>query len=374
MKTFLSLLIAAAGLNAFAAETYFDFVKGVDMTARSALSPTTLNQLVDNARLNTNRGIVLVQPTAPDNATYPRFTNFIWLDNSLAYFPVLKVWNGAVWTNSYSSSLLTETNLAASSVTTEKIANGAITTEKILNGAVSALKIAGSAVTSDKIADNNVLRSHLIDDLINTPKLTNGAVTGAKIADATITSEKITTVNAATITNLNGYVLSLNSNLAIDKLPQPSGNNSNYTLITGPNSLAWTTAPIADVVYMYPHQGTHWSSQPGGGYVQTVAHTLGRKPLLFNASFEFTNSFVGHQEGDEILVSSIAFSNSATSRLLPFSVTYNSTGVFLRCDATYWSNGTSARWVFPNGTNGGEYINPGIYFPTNLGRFKFYLR
>ncbi len=368
------LFFLLATCSAFGAENYNDLVKGVDFTGRSALSPTALNQLVDNARFNTNRGIVLMQPTQPDTVTNPRFTNFIWLDNSTAGLIQLKVYNGSTWTNVYLGSILTETNIADGAITTPKLASGAVSAEKILNGAVGSLQIAGSGVTADKIAVGVVNRSHLSDNLISTAQITNSAVTGAKIADGTLTSEKITTVNAVAITNLSDYVLSLNSNLSITKLPQPSGNNSNYTLITGPNSLTWTTAPIADVVYMYPHQGTHWSAQPGGGYVQSVAHTLGRKPLLFNAAFEFTNAFIGHLEGDEILVSSIAFSNSTTSRLLPFSTTYNSTGVFLRCDATYWSNGVNARWVFPNGTNGGEYINPGIYFPTNLGRFKFYLR
>ena len=90
MKKLFLLFVAC---TAFGAENYNDLIKGVDFTGRSALSPTALNQLVDNARLNTNRGIILLQPTQPDHITNPRFTNFVWLDNSTPGLFHLKVYN-----------------------------------------------------------------------------------------------------------------------------------------------------------------------------------------------------------------------------------------------------------------------------------------
>jgi len=364
------LFFLLATCSVFGAESYNDLVKGVDFTGRSALSPTALNQLVDNARFNTNRGIVLMQPTQPDTVTNPRFTNFIWLDNSTAGLIQLKVYNGSSWTNVYLGSILTETNIADGAITTPKLASGAVSAEKILNGAVGSLQIAGSGVTADKIAVGVVNRSHLSDNLISTAQITNSAVTGAKIADGTLTSEKITTVNAVAITNLSDYVLSLNSNLSITKLPQPSGNNSNYTLITGPNSLTWTTAPIAEVITLYPWAGTYHG---GVGYNQTATHALGRKPLLISAVFEITNTIHGYTPGEEINLTSLSVSNGTTARFQPFGYGFTATGITLRCDHQFWSNGASP-WVLLNATNGTETKVGGVFFPTNLGAFKFYIR
>lgn len=368
MKKLFLLLVASSAIGA---ETYNDFIKGVDFTGRSAFSPTSFNQLVDNARLNTNRGMVIVRSTQPDQATDPRFTNFIWIDISLSGFPILKVWNGSVWTNSYISSLLTTTNLADGSVTTPKLASGAVSADKILNGAVGSLQLAGSAVTADKIAVGIINRSHLSDNLISTVQITNSAVTGAKIADGTITSDKISTINASTITNIATYALP-QTNIDIGKLPQPSYNSSNYTLITGPNSLTWTTAPIAEVIYHYPWAGTFRHQL---GYLGSESHALGRKPFIHSVVFEFTNSFYGNEVGDEVSLSSLVISNaSVTTRVYPINYSLTATSVSIRCDTQFWTNGTANRWFCNNGTNGSETVMGGIFFPTNLGRFKFYLR
>lgn len=369
MKKLFLLFVAC---TAFGAENYNDLIKGVDFTGRSALSPTALNQLVDNARLNTNRGIILLQPTQPDHITNPRFTNFVWLDNSTPGLVQLKVYNGSSWTNVYLGSILTETNLADGAVTTPKLASGAVSAEKILNGAVGSLQLAGSGVTADKIAVGVVNRSHLSDNLIGTAQITNSAVTGPKIADGTIGSEKIASVNAYVITNLSSYALP-QTNLDIGMLPQPSYNNSNYTLITRPNSLTWTTAPIAEVVYMYPHNGTFF---PAFGYIDSIPHTLGRRPMLVSPMFEITNEATGslaYQAGEEIPLAMMAWTNAAY-RITPMQLSFNATGIIFRCDQSYWTNPATASWVLPNGTNGSDTKIGGHRFPTNLGRIKIYLR
>ncbi len=366
------LFFLLATCSVFGAESYNDLVKGVDFTGRSALSPTVLNQLVDNARFNTNRGIVLMQSTQPDTVTNPRFTNFIWLDNSTAGLIQLKVYNGSSWTNVYLGNILTETNIADGAITTPKLASGAVSAEKILNGAVGSLQIAGSGVTADKIAVGVVNRSHLSDNLISTAQITNSAVTGAKIADGTISSEKISSINAYVITNLSDFSLP-QTNLDIGKLPQPSYNNSNYTLITGPNSLTWTTAPIAEVVYIYPHNGTFF---PAFGYIDSVAHNLGRKPILMSQVFEVTNEAIAslaYQAGEEIPMAMMAWTNAAY-RITPLLISVNATGIIFRCDQSYWTNPATSSWVLPNGTNGADTKIGGHRFPTNLGRFKFYIR
>lgn len=369
MKKLFLLFVAC---TAFGAENYNDLIKGVDFAGRSALSPTALNQLVDNARLNTNRGIILLQPTQPDHITNPRFTNFVWLDNSTPGLVQLKVYNGSSWTNVYLGSILTETNLADGAVTTPKLASGAVSAEKILNGAVGSLQLAGSGVTADKIAVGVVNRSHLSDNLIGTAQITNSAVTGAKIADGTIGSEKIASVNAYVITNLSSYALP-QTNLDIGMLPQPSYNNSNYTLITLPNSLTWTTAPIAEVVYMYPHNGTFF---PALGYIDSIPHRLGRRPMLVSPMFEITNEATGslaYQAGEEIPLAMMAWTNAAY-RITPMQLSFNATGIIFRCDQSYWTNPSTASWVLPNGTNGSDTKIGGHRFPTNLGRIKIYLR
>lgn len=370
MKKLLLLIIVAA-TNVFGAESYTDLIKGVDFTGRSALSPTALNQLVDNARLNTNRGLIFRSSATPDVTASPRFTNFIWLDTTLSGLVQLKVWNDTVWTNVYLGNILTETNIADGAITTPKLASGAVSADKILNGAVGSLQLAGSGVTADKIAVGVINRSHLSDNLIGTAQITNSAVTGVKIADGTITSEKIASVNAYVITNLSTYALP-QTNLDIGKLPQPSYNNSNYTLITGPNSLTWTTAPIAEVVYHYPWAGTFRHQL---GYYGSESHFLGRKPFIHSVVFEFTNSYYGNEIGDEVSLSSLVISNaSVTTRVYPINYSLTATSVMIRCDTQFWTNGTANRWFCHNGTNGSETVMGGIFFPTNLGRFKFYLR
>jgi hypothetical protein len=143
-------------------------------------------------------------------------------------------------------------------------------------------------------------------------------------------------------------------------------------LITLPNSLTWTTAPIAEVVYHYPWAGTFRHQL---GYFGTESHTLGRKPFVHNVVFEFTNSFYGNEIGDEVSLSSLVISNaSVTTRVYPINYSLTSTSVAIRVDTQFWTNGTANRWFCHNGTNGSETVMGGIYFPTNLGRFKFYLR
>jgi len=362
----LTLLALIAVLGTAYAAVEYDLIKGVDMTGRSSIPPSSLNQLVDNATVQTNKGMVIIQGTTPDVTLNPRYSRYLWIDNSVPATPTLKAYNGSSWTNALSGTTITSANLADGSVTTAKLGSGAVTAEKILNGAVGSLQIAGSAVTADKIAVGVVSRSHIADGAINTLQITNSAVTADKIADGTITSGKISTVDANTITNLTSLAMPVGT-INLTNLPTPLG--TNYILLSSYNSLSWTQAPLADIIYAGV---TETNSGTVGGIVIQKPHSLGRMPYYYRAVFQVTNSIQGYVDGDELDLNSFNWSN-VTYRVSFFASSCTATSVTIRADANFYFPGTP-RIVVPHGTTGTEALVGGNTFPTNFGQFKFYVR
>lgn len=366
MKTKFTLLFLFLGGLVYSAVEY-DFRKGIDFTGRGSTSAAMFNQLVDNATLSTNKGLVIVSPTEPDILNNSRYTNFLWVDTSVAGFPTLKFYNGTTWTNSLIGATITTTNLADGAVTTAKLASGAVSSDKVLSGAIGSLQLGGSSVTGDKIAVGVVSRQHIADGSINTDQLTNSSVTAAKIADATITSGKIATIDAGTITNLSSYTLSQSSVLGFTNLPAAGG--TNYVLISGVSSLNWTTAPLAQIVYA---EVTETNSGTANGMILQKPHSLGRNPYFYRVAFEVTNSIAGYQIGDELTLDNFTWANG-TYRYPFLHASCNSTSVSIRADGTYFYPGAAFIYV-PNWTNGSEFQVGGSRFPTNFGRFKFYVQ
>ncbi len=366
MNKYLLLLL---GLSAQGAVEY-DFTKGIDLTARTQVTGAHLNQLVDNASLRAGRGLVLITNGIPDTANNPRYTNYLWVDTAIAGSPTLKFYVAGVgWTNSLVGATITETNIANNAVTTAKLANGAVTSDKISSGNVGNLQLGGSAVTTDKIAVGAITRGVIADGAVGTDQITNSAVTTAKIAASAVTSDKISTVDWLTITNLvqagNLYPLLSLTNWTVNA-------GSNNVLFAGPNGTNAAFKSLTDSVDMYPHAGTFFHTV---GYIQTAAHNLGYRPSIVTPVFEFTNAIHGYQIGDQMPITSLAWSNAVSTRVQPLTWAINSTGIFLRCDNQFWTNtATSQRWVIPNATNGNETPVGGFMFPTNLGYFKFYIR
>jgi len=94
-NTIIVLFISVLSLNA---ATEYDLVKGVDMTATNYRPASLYNQLVDAGTIGaTNKGGVIRQATTPDTSLNPRYTNFIYVSNSVVSSPTLMLWNGTGW-------------------------------------------------------------------------------------------------------------------------------------------------------------------------------------------------------------------------------------------------------------------------------------
>lgn len=177
-----------------------DLSKGIDLTGRSSVTPSQLNQLVDAGTVRTNRGLLLITNAAPNVVAFPRYTNMIWLDQSSIPF-VLKAWNA-------NSNAWIAVSFGTNAITTAQIGDGQVTTDKLADGAVTTIKLGDNSVSEAKIIAGQVSASKMANNAITTASITNGAVTSAKIAingventnilDGAITSNKIA---AATITS-----------------------------------------------------------------------------------------------------------------------------------------------------------------------------
>jgi hypothetical protein len=64
--------------------TTYDFLKGLDLTGQGNVSPSELNQLIDNASFTPDRGIILTTkdaggiPDVPDASFTTKWQNYIW--------------------------------------------------------------------------------------------------------------------------------------------------------------------------------------------------------------------------------------------------------------------------------------------------------
>jgi hypothetical protein len=167
-----------------------DLSKGIDLTGQSSVTPYQLNQLVDAGTVRTNRGLFILTNAAPDVVSYPRYTNWVWLDQASIPF-VLKTWNA-------NSNAWIAVSFGTNAITTAQIGDGQVTTPKLANGAVD----------SDKLGDNSVIESKIVAGQVSASKMANNAITTLSITNGAVTSDKIAINGVITTNILDGAVTS----------------------------------------------------------------------------------------------------------------------------------------------------------------------
>lgn len=346
-KLFLVSLSLACVTTAFAAQDT-DLRKGIDLTGRSSVTGSQMNQLVDNGTVSTNKGLLIVTNGTPNVAGRPQYTNFLWLDHRTDP-ATIRVYNAgtATW-DSF--------NVAPGSVTTVSIADGAVTQPKIAANAVVTTNITDQSVTSAKIAPLNVLeaniangvvtRQKIADGAIGASQLTNGAVTAASIAAGsiygtnlvvgTITSNQIASgtvtgsnIGANTVTSNNvAYLTLMNTNIA------------NGTITT--NKLAYYPPE-----YYNPATNTF----PASGAVSTFTHGLSGVPTRVYVTLRCGTANNGYSVGDEIDASQVY-----TTGIVPtFFITANASTIYVTrtavaTDMFIYNRGTGAQSANINGS------------------------
>lgn len=321
MKTTTKLLlgiIVACGINLHGAEQ--ELQKGVDFTGLTGFTPATLNQLVDNAVPGTNRGFVLIKGTTPDTATYPRFTNYLWLDISALPYTLKSYQTGswvaatvgadAITTAMLQNGSVTGVKIASTTITTTNVANNAITDIKIQDGAITALKYANASITTGAISNNTISTALILDNAITTAKIQDAAVTGAKIASGAISNSHLAANSV------------FNTNLAVNAV-------ANTNLQTG----AVQATNITDGVIsraklsfsLYTNNTPAAVSLPAQGATATIAHGLAGAPQITRVVMRCTSTDVGWASGDEVEV--WAFTDNSAANETVFAVYVDATNV-----------------------------------------------
>lgn len=327
-------LIIALALVPLSLSASQDFVKGVDFTARSNITQSALNQIVDGAYPATNRGLVIVTNGAPSVANDPKLSRYIWLDTSINP-PAVKTYNTntVTWDNA---------SIAAGSVGTLQLADGSVSTVKLANQAVDNSKLADDAVTSVKIVDGTIVAADLAANSVTRPKIypsaifwesiTNGGVMGTNIASGSISSSHLALGFLVYNTNIAAGAVA-NSNLQANSV---YGTNIATNTIAGSNIMAGaiTTNNLAtNIVTLLPRVfatlNTGGTILRGIGFSGCVKTSTGNFTLTFTDSPGFTNYCVIASAGD--------FNGAANDLGVSIS-TNTTTKVSVNC----WNRGTGA--------------------------------
>lgn len=273
-----------------------DLSKGIDLTGLSSVTTSQLIQLVDAGTLRTNRAALLITNAAPDVVTYPRYTNWLWLDQSSIPF-VLKTWNA-------NSNAWIAVSFGTNAITTAQIGDGQVTTDKLANGAVTTLKLGDASVIESKIVAGQISASKMANNAITTLSITNGAVTSAKIAvngvettnvlDGAITSNKIA---AATITSDKfapgaiGVASIADNSISGIKIQTDAISNTN--ILSG----AVSTNKISFGMWLSTNQT---AAMPAAGASATFTHTFPAQPQVVRVVLICTSTDLAYSIGDEV--------------------------------------------------------------------------
>lgn len=304
----IGLTLGIAVMMCIAAAEY-DLQKGVDLSAKTSVTASQLNQLVDNGTVAANKGMLIYSATTPDTTNNARYSRFIWLDTSFSP-PVPKVYytNGSYWTNITANTTIAdnsvtagklaansvyETNLTASSVTASKIADGVIGSSKYANASISNTHIASLTIQSTNIANGQILSTnigaaailgyHLASGQIGTANLTNGfLLQGTNIANGTIANNNIA-ASAIYPTNVAAAAGSANQVLRI---------NSGGTAVEfgSPAVIRMTNTTAASTINTTP---------------VTLTHGLGGTPTIFRAVVICTSTDGDFSVDDEIPIADV---------------------------------------------------------------------
>lgn len=286
----MSALVVAVGLSVTAAELQ----KGIDFTGASTFTPSQLNQLVDNAWPATNRGFVFVSNAAPNTVTYPKYTNYLWLDISALPYTL----------RSYQTGTWASASIGADSVNTGNIVNGAVTNPKLAANAVNTTNISDNAVIEAKIAAGSITTTKIGDLQVTTPLINDLAVTTAKLEDGSVTGPKLAAgaVSAAVLgaqsvygTNLvNGTITS--TQIAGNTI---SGTNIAGATIYGTNIVVGTITKDL-LSWATPTNAVVTGSIPAAGATTTIAHSFGVIPQFVRVVLVNVTTDLNWVTGDEL--------------------------------------------------------------------------
>lgn len=100
-----------------------DIIPGYDPTAQSSVTAAQLYQMVAEAGLNDDKGIIIISNDTPDTGTFPKFKKYLWIKPS-ENGKITRVWNEG--TSSWEAQ-----SLGAGAVGTAELANNAVTLAKL---------------------------------------------------------------------------------------------------------------------------------------------------------------------------------------------------------------------------------------------------
>lgn len=293
----LILLICLASLQCKAAEA--DFRKGIDFTGLTSATGAQHNQLVDNATVAAKRGLVIVQTATPDTTTYPRYTNYLWLDINFTP-PILKSWSWGVtnWVtatipvNSVSTAIIQD-----GAVTNPKLATNSVNVAQLYDNSVTSAKIVALAVTSEKIAVGGVDKTNIIDGTINNTKIATSGIVTTNIADGSVTTAKLA----------NGAIV--NTNLAINSVSNVNiivngvvNTNIAANAVARTNILDQAVNTNKLSFYIPEFVTSVTNAIPTAGTSVTLTHGLSGQPTAVRVVLKCvaSDSNTGYSSGDEI--------------------------------------------------------------------------
>lgn len=301
LKYLLTPVALVAAAYSLVAANDPDLSKGIDLTGRSTVTPSQLNQLVDAGQLRTNRAAFLLTNSDPDVVSYPRYTNWVWLDQSSIPF-VLKTWNANsnAWIAvSFGTNAITTAQIGDGQITTDKIANGAVTTDKLGDNSVSEAKIIAGQVTASKMANNAITTLSITNGAVTSDKIavngvittniTDGAVTSNKLASASVTADKLAPGAVAASTITDGSITGI-------KIANETIGTTN--IIDG----AVSTNKISFGMWLSTNQT---AAIPAAGSAATFTHTFPAQPQCVRVVLICTTTDLAYSVGDEIAIENV---------------------------------------------------------------------
>jgi len=191
-KQFIIGAVCAATVIVTVAADY-DLNKGIDMTGSTSVTAAKLNQLVDNATVAANKGMLIYTNGAPSVVANPRFSRFIWMNSSFdPPRPFTYKTNGAYWTNVTAIS-----PIEVGSVVTASIADAAVTSAKLATNSVTDVKILAGAITSAKYAAGSISNTHIAGLTIRGTNLATGTILATNLSQIGGVAFQTLRINAA---------------------------------------------------------------------------------------------------------------------------------------------------------------------------------
>lgn len=271
MKKLLLVILTVVLAPIVQAATEYDFLKGFDFTGASSVSGTKLNQLVDNASLVSNKGILIYTNVTPDTTNNTRFTRYIWMNTNFdPPQPYVYKTNGGFWTNI--SAIAT---IGANTVAAGALQANSVYTSNLVDNAVTDVKIIAGSVTSSKIASGSISNTHIAGLTIQSTNIANGQILSTNIAASAILGYHMASGQIGLSSLTNGFLL-YGSNIANVTI------GSNHIAGAGLNI---TNLPTGTISAAYMQSGVLPSStnftgvaMPKAGATTTVTHSLPGTP------------------------------------------------------------------------------------------------